>query len=197
MLEITPKNGKGGEVGAKKGPSVDDLTGAEALAVLGRLWAEGGAIRDAIRTEIENQLAGVVPDHVADAVLADLDGISVEELWDRSGPSRFGYTDPAEATWEIVEEALKPYVDELERYLRFERTDESLLYCVGLLEGIYAFGTESDSEFRTWAPDDPHEAFHWVLDKWSKAVSDQAARDRLEHELSVRCPEWHLEGGSP
>lgn len=32
----------------KKGPSVDDLTGGDARAILGRLWKKGGSLREAI-----------------------------------------------------------------------------------------------------------------------------------------------------
>lgn len=175
---------------SKSGPSVDDLTGVEALEILRRLWRRGGGIREEIRVEMEAILTGVVVEHVMDAVLADLDGIAVEELWDRSGPSAFGYTEPVEETWAMIQETLVPYVRDLERYLRLGRSEESLRYCVGLLEGIYAFGTESDTEFRSWAPDDPEHAFHWVLDKWTKVVSDRELRERMGQELRGRCPKW-------
>jgi len=177
-------------MGSQETLSVSDLTGVEAVEVLRRLWDEGGAIREAVRAQIEDVLTGVVVEHVADAVFADLDGIAVEDLWDRSGPSPFGYTEPTEETWAMIEQTLAPYVGELERYLRLGWSEESLRYCVGLLEGIHAFGTESDTEFRSWAPDDPEHAFHWVLNKWTDVISDSELRERMADELGRRCPNW-------
>ena len=177
-------------VGSRRTPSVDDLNGTEALAILRQLWNEGGEFREAVRDRIEALLAEVDPDGVADAVFADLDGIAVEELWDRSGPSPFGYTEPTEETWEMIRETLTPYLRGLERYLKLGKLEESMLYCAGLLEGIYAFGTESDTEFRDWAPDDPEHAFRWVLDKWKKGVTDRTLRERMAQELGERCPKW-------
>jgi len=174
----------------KKSPGIDDLTEAEALAILRRLWGSGGQTRSAIRAEIDKQLSQVVPEHVTDAVLADLDGLSVQELWNRSGPSESGYTDPADETWNMLQEALEPYVRDLERYLRLDRAEEAFLHCLGILEGLYLFGRESDTEFRTWASDDPQEAFHWVLGKWVKATADDDLRTRMEQSLLDRCPEW-------
>jgi len=66
-------------VGSRRTPSVDDLDGTEALAILRQLWSEGGEFREAVRDRIEALLAEVDPDGVADAVFADLDGIAVEE----------------------------------------------------------------------------------------------------------------------
>jgi hypothetical protein len=183
-----------GEVPQQNTPSVDDLSGPEALAILRQLWAEGGPLREKLEREIDVYLSRVVPADVMDAVLADLDGITVEELWERSGETPVGYTHPADESWEIVMERLEPYVHGLNRYIRLGKLEESLLYCVGLLEGLYLFGTESNTEFRRWAEDDPKQAFHWVLDKWKKDVTEGSLRTRMRDELSQRCTGWNVVG---
>lgn len=174
-------------------PPISDLTGAEARAILQRLWDEGGSIRDTIRREVDILLSDVVPDHVADAVLADLDGLTVEELWERSGRTASGYIHPTEASGELLREALTPYVRELDRYTRLGRRDEALLYCAGVLEGIYAFGTESSTEFLEWAPDDSREAFRWVLDGWKRRESSRVLRGRMGELLREKCSAWMAE----
>lgn len=175
-------------------PSVDDLTGAEARAILKRLWDEGGSsIQHMIRREIDIHLSDVVPDRVADAVLADLDGLTVEDLWDRSGSTTSGYVDPSEASAEMIREALEPHVRELDRYTRLGRGNESLLFCAGILAGIYEFGAESSTEFLKWAPDGPQDAFHWILGGWKRSVSSKGLRDRMSELLRAECPAWVVE----
>lgn len=154
------------------------------------LWKRRGEARETIRDEIERYLREMDVDAVAGAVQTDLEALSVEDLWDRSGPSHHGYTQPADHTWEMIEEALAPSVRELERYMELGWNEKAFGYCLGMLEGIYAYGTTSESDFRVRAPDDPREAFEWVLRKWKKGRPGDRSRSRMEKELRERCPEW-------
>jgi hypothetical protein len=174
----------------RKRVSVHDLSAHEAQALLVRLWKRRGKLRETIRDEIESYLKEVDPDLVAGAVQTDLELLRVEDLWDRSGPSQYGYTHPADETWTMIEEALEPSVREVDRYLELGMEEEALKCCLGVLEGIYAYGTESESEFKKWAPDDPREAFGWVHRKWEEACKDGRARARMSQELLERCPSW-------
>jgi len=90
----------------------------------------------------------------------------------------------------MIEEALGPFVGKLERYLRLGMGEEAMLCCVGLLEGIYLFGTESKTEFREWAADDSLEAFGWVFEIWKKTTPEERLRERMAEELRDRCPSW-------
>lgn len=170
--------------------SVHDLRAHEARAVLVRLWKRGGSLRETIRQEIERYLREVDSGSVAAAVQQELEALAVEDLWDRSGPSRYGYTDPAEETWVMIEEVVEPFVRKMERYQKLGMQEEAFSYCLGILEGIYAYGTESESDFKDWAPDDPREAFGWVRRKWQAGCKDRRARDQMESELVERCPAW-------
>jgi len=42
-----------------------------------------------------------------------LDGIEVEDLWDRAGPSRYGYTSPEDMAAEMIDEELNPFIAEI------------------------------------------------------------------------------------
>jgi len=55
---------------------------------------------------------------------------------------------------------------------------------------IYAFHHEAKTEFKDSAPDDPGEAFHWVLEEWKKVQNARTARARMRTELAQRCPAW-------
>lgn len=185
-----PAAGPAGTAGAAPLANIDDLTLAEAHAVLGRLWDSGAELQARIRAEIEGLLAEVDAEAVAGAVFFDLDGIEVDELWERSGSTRHGYVDSTEEAWEMVEGTLRPYIDELERFLRLDMHTRAFSHCLGVLQGIFAFGTESSSEFLQWAEDYPQAAFELVLDKWRRSRPSQELRKRMDDELRKRCPGW-------
>ena len=173
-----------------KALGVEDLDPQEAREVLRRLWQRGGKLRETIAEEMEEYLRTVDSEEVAERVFSDLDLLTREDLWDRSGRTSHGYNHPAEVAWEMVEEVIRPYLGEIERYWKVGMKEEALQCCLGTLIGIYKFQMESDSNFKEWAEDDPREAFSWVRDEWNRKYRDDALTSRLETELSESCPEW-------
>lgn len=171
-------------------PDVEDLDAREAREVLRRLWNVGGATKKAVAEEIEHYLRAVDVDEVAGRVFTDLDRLTREDLFDRSGKTSHGYDHPAEVAWEMVEEIVWPYLGAVDRYWKVGTKDEAARCCLGVLIGIYDFEMESDSNFKEWAQDAPCEAFGWVRDEWSRKYRDKALSTRLQSELSERCPEW-------
>jgi hypothetical protein len=94
---------------------VRKLTAKQALEVVLRLHRKGGT-RDAVVTEAMDVLAEIELDDVAEDVFVALDAIDVEDCWARSGPSRDVYRSPDEAAAELVEEELRPFLEQIERY---------------------------------------------------------------------------------
>lgn len=174
----------------ERSPSVEDLDPTEAREVLLRLWRRDGPVRVEIRAEIERYLGEIEIEDVADRVFDELNALSLEELWDRSGRSHRGYAEPAEVSWEMVQDVIDPFLSEMERYSDLGMNDQAFRCCVGVLEGLYTFEHESTSDFKKWAWDDPREAFGWVLNDWKRAYRSTEARGRMEDEVARRCPEW-------
>ena len=44
---------------------------------------------------------------IADEVFYELDSLEVEDVWDQSGSTRYGYVDPNEKAWEMLEDAIE------------------------------------------------------------------------------------------
>lgn len=168
----------------------EDLGPREAKEVLRHLWNRRGEVRETVRRAIEEWLRSVDVDEVAGRVFTDLDLLTREDLWDRSGRTSRGYNHPAEVAWEMVEEVIRPYLSEIERYSTLGMHEEAFRCCLGVLVGIYDFQMESASNFKEWAQDDAREAFGWVRGKWIRNYRDKKLTSRLESELSTRCPEW-------
>jgi hypothetical protein len=88
---------------------IKKLTEKQAIEVVKRLSEKGGKFREAVLAEAKNLLTAVDVDETADEVFCVLDSIDVQDCWDRSGKSRYGYTEPSEAAVELVEEELQPF----------------------------------------------------------------------------------------
>jgi hypothetical protein len=166
------------------------LTAEQALAIICRLCRTGGVLRDAVVAEAMSVLTEIDVDTIADEVFAALDTIDVQDCWDRSGRSRDGYTSPDEAATEMIEEALQPYVDQLERYRALAMPGQELAFCMGILLGIYRYPRESRSEFREWSLDIPAECAGLLMAQWRERQKSEAGISAMKAFIRARCPEW-------
>lgn len=66
---------------------------------------------------------------MAESVFADLEDLGVEDVWDRSGKTRHGYVDTSETASDMVDEALQPYLDEMQRCQQLGLADQALHLC--------------------------------------------------------------------
>ena len=138
--------------------------------MLDRLAAGSDAVGAAVREAIRSALLRFDPDAVTDEVRDTLAALTVEDIWDRSGPRRDGYTDPGEAAWEILEECLAPHLERIRTYQRLGQPERARDYCLAVLAAIDGFGRESDSGFKKHAADGASDAFAWVLDEAARGA---------------------------
>jgi hypothetical protein len=166
------------------------LTPEQALVILSRLYEKDGKIRQVVVEEARSVLDAVDLDETAREVFLVLDSISVEDLWDRSGASRRGYTSPDEAAVDMFEKELEPFFDQVLRYHQLGMFPQEKIYCMGVLLGIYRFNQESKSEFRQWAVDVPAECFGYLLNEWRKGCRSAALRTEMNEFVRNSCPKW-------
>ena len=110
----------------KRDVVIEKLTPQQALEILKRLSQNEGKIGEAVRAEARTLLQAVDLDETADEVFFVLDSIDVEDCWDRSGSSRYGYTEPSEAAVELVEEELQPFYDQAARYCELNMPEQDM-----------------------------------------------------------------------
>jgi hypothetical protein len=169
---------------------IGKLTPEQALIVVERLSRKGGKLRDAVVAEAMNVLTEIDATEIAEEVFDALDSIDVQECWNRSGRSRDGYTSPDEAAAELFDEALQPFVDQIERYRELGMLDQETTYCMGVIWGVYRYERESESEFKTWAVDIPGEAAGYLYDKWRKRARDKTRVEAMRAFIRAHCQEW-------
>jgi len=169
---------------------INKLTAEQALKIVKRLGRKGGKLREAVLTETMNVLTEIDLDETADEVVAVLESIDVQDCWDRSGSSRYGYTSPDEAATEIIEEELQPFIDQVDRYHEMGLPAQEAVYCMGVVLGMYRYERESESEFKQWCEDIPAEYGGLLLDKWRERNPDGASINAMHEFIRTRCPEW-------
>lgn len=156
-----------------KNKILNKISPEKALKILKRLSEKDQNITQRIEKEAEELSEAVDLEEICGNVYSVLDGIDVEELWDRSGPCRDGYSSPEDMAVEMMEEELEPYNKEVMEYLELGMANAAKFYCMGVLKGIYKYAQESKSEFKNWAVDIPEECFGYLLEEWKKKTKNR------------------------
>jgi hypothetical protein len=161
----------------------------EAMAVLEQLVALDPEIRRKAQEIAMKVISDIDADEVADQVFWELDAIAVEDVWDGSGQTREGYVDPGDYAWQLFEEALEPFIEQLRKCEQVRLTVQAKLCCMGILEGIHRFETESESEFKEWAVDAPGQYFVSVYREWRKGSKSNKHVSEVKRLVQKLSPE--------
>jgi hypothetical protein len=90
----------------------------------------------------------------------------------------------------MIEEELEPFKAKFSQYLKAGNLREAQLFCMGIIEGLYQFEYESNSEFKDWAPDIANSIATEILNNWKKSCNDNGKLNEVEEYISENCPEW-------
>lgn len=173
-----------------KNKILDKISPTKALEILKRLSEKDQNIAQRIEKEAGEVFEKIDLEEICEGVYLVLDGIDVEELWDRSGPSRNGYSSPEDMAVEMMEEELEPYNKEVMEYLELGMVNEAKFYCMGVLKGIYKYVQESKSEFKNWAVDVPEECFGYLLEEWKKKTKNRNDIKEMSIFIEKECNNW-------
>jgi len=172
------------------GNLIDKIPPNEALTILQQLAKTDKRIEQKIMEIAEDIIRDVDVEEICEEVFFVLDEIDVHDLWDRSGPTTYGYISPEEMAAEMMEEKLDPFNQEVIRLCELNMQKEAKLYCMGVLKGIYKYAHESKSEFKDWAADVPGECFSYLVDEWKKRSKNDAEIKEMNSFLKKECSRW-------
>jgi len=173
-----------------KGDIFDVISSDDAFDILRLLAREDQKIAKRIEQIAIEYLEDVDIEDVAFEVYFALDCIEVEDVWDNSGNTRDGYVDPTEMAWQIFEDALDPFCEELRKCQRLLLYAEAKKHCLGILDGIYKFEKESPSEYKDWAVDAPREYFKHVLKEWKSGQNNPEDVAEVEDFIKKNFAGW-------
>lgn len=170
---------------------LNTLSGHEALIILKQLAKEDGTLKKRISVLAKDLLKTVDTDDVCEDLKWNLDTIDVHDLWDSSGSTRYGYVDPSDQSFEMFDEALEPFLEELQRLIDLQMSEEAKKYRMGLLKGLYQWEKFSDTEFKDWAPDIARDKFDTLLEEWDNNTDSEQHKKEMNIFLKKECPDWY------
>jgi hypothetical protein len=148
---------------------VDALDGAEAKQLLATLLDAYPELLTEVADLAEAELGAVTAEDLAEEVAFALEGLSVEDIWERAGTQPDGsYLEPTEAAWEVVEEAVAPFIADLTRRVELGRRAEAIALCQGVLLSLYSISHGEGEFLDGHAPDTLEEAAASALESWRK-----------------------------
>ena len=147
---------------------LQSIDAVESALVLKALLDENPALTRKAYDAAMNVVCDVDAVSIKEDVYLELHMLSVDDMNNRSGRTRYGYVEPYDAAWEMFEEALEPFVDEMKQNQKRALPLVAKIHCIGIIMGLWCFEKESASDFKGWAADAPREFVHTVVEEWKK-----------------------------
>jgi len=174
------------------------LSPGEAGQVLARILGAHPELRAEAEGIARSVLGEVSFEPVACDVEEAVRGIDLDALEGRAGAHSWGYTDPGDAAYQLLEEAVQPFVEDMKRHLSLGLEQEAFEICKGIILGLYQLKDDTGGEFLDWAPDFPAEAAgdavtEWLTEARKGARDPKGQRNRialLQEFVEVHVPEW-------
>ncbi len=173
------------------GKVIERLKAAGAARVLRKLLDRHPELAGEAEELAAAEVCGVDADEIADEVEFAVLESGYENLNARAGRHKWGYTEPAEAAWEILEEAVRPFLDDLETRIELGFEQAALDVCQGIVVGLYRTKGRGGDRVLGWAEDYPSEgAAEAVWRLASQSDSKHGRKWRLADDVLSRMHEW-------
>jgi len=169
-----PKGQAVRRVGGRR--TVERLKPEEATAVLRHLLEVHPELAGEAEEIARALLQRVEYEDVAAEIEDEIRALDYEDLNARAGRHEWGYLEPTEAAWEILEEALEPFREDMKRHLELGLETEALEICKGLVLGCYRLSERAGGDVLGWAPDFPGEAAGHALEVWYTGTDHPKSR---------------------
>jgi hypothetical protein len=176
---------------ARKGQVLDRLQAGEATQVLRTLLAR----HPALAAEAEELAKSVVTDVDVQAIADDLEqallDLDLDDLNARAGRTSWGYVEPTEAAWELVEEVVAPHLDEMKRRITLGLKAAAVAAAQGIVLGLYRCRNQATDGVIGWASDAPAEMAGEALATLARASAAKHRRAwRLPAAFTTQVPDW-------
>jgi len=169
---------------------IDQISHEDAHRILRHLAASDEKLAAEIDALIHARLSDVDIDEIAASLCGDLEFLTPEDVWERSGAKRYGYVEPGEAADALIQEILQPYLDEMQQAKAAGLSMAVEQMCLGLLLGFYQFEFEVKGDFKEWAPDAPREFALSVALAWRAKLADDYDVSTALAFVEQELPKW-------
>jgi hypothetical protein len=169
---------------------IESLSRAGAITILKEL-CEDEILNKKISDRAKELLSDINAGDIEEKVFATLNAIQIEEYWGRSGKTYYGYNEPTEVAYEMVEEAIEIPLANMKKYRDLGMTNIEEAHCVGIVAGLLRYGNEGSNEFHDAVPDDPFNIAEDVIYEW-KRDHPEANLDLLQQTVDRFVEEWDI-----
>ena len=167
---------------------INALSHNSALGILHTLCRDSD-LSDRIMKMVKMSLSNIDADKIADNVFNSLNSIDVEDLWSNSGKTRYGYSEPTEVAYEMLDGEVSVFIREMKQYRDLGMYKEEKEYCKGILAGVLRYGNEGKNEFRDWTADDSYTIADNIIYEWKDHHSADDSADLQAFYDSFFCGE--------
>ena len=188
---------KRGPKAAQRSSPLQQLKEGEAAALFRSLLTK----HPELLAEAEALAASVIGDVAMEDIAQETEdavrSLDIDDLNSRAGSHSYGYVEPTEAAWELIEEAVMPLIEDIQRRLDAGQPDAALATCVGIVLGLSRLRHDANDGCLGWAPDAPAEIAGEAVSVLRKAlrktgtprIAGQSC-DTLPTVLHDAAPEW-------
>jgi hypothetical protein len=169
------------------------LEADEAAAVLKILLERHQTLREEAEQIATELVSFPSLDEVAEDVLAAVTLIGIDAVNGRAGRTSWGYVDPTEAAWELLEEAVEDVISDMKRRMELGLGNAAEAMCRGIVVGLRRAGEFESDGALGWAPDFPAEKACNVVEELLRACpakERKSTRDCLLDALAQDVPDW-------
>lgn len=163
----------------------------ESAAVLRLLLDRHPEIAAEAEELARGMVTGVDAGALAEEVEQAVTGPDLDDLGSRSGRHSWGYVEPTEAAWDILQEALDPFLADMKRHIDLGFETAATMTCAGIVLGLYRCRGKGSDRVLGWAEDFPAESAGNAV---STLVEESGAQHERAWTLPVavvdQVPEW-------
>lgn len=172
---------------------VKRLASEEAVTVLHLLLDKHPELRPEVEGMTKNVISTNSIEDIAADVFSAVTGVDLEALNGRAGKHSWGYMEPSEAAWELLEEALDDWGDDMKRKVEADLLTAAQAVCVGIVAGLYNARNATSDGVLDWASDFPVEHAGYLVQEFLRLCRYTMNADAQEHlleTLTIHAPGW-------
>ena len=131
---------------------------------------------------------------IAEDVFDGVTSLDLDFLHGRSGSQPWGYAEPSEAAWELLEEPVEKVIADMKRYMQLGLKTAAETICCGIVVGLHKAKSVGADGLLRWAPDfAEEEACNAVFELIHMCTGKdrRTVHDRLVAAFADLVPNWH------
>ena len=166
----------------------------ERAHVLDQLLKSHPELHEEAREIATNLINDISTEAVAEEVVALVSSIDLGQLNSRAGRHSWGYVEPSEAAWELLEEAIKDIQASMTRRFEVGMKQAAEEVCQGIILGLHEVESTIDDGVLRWAPDFAAEAAGWSMSLLLQLYPQRqrrAAGNRIIRAITEQIEDWN------